>query len=68
MTTPGFSAEASLYDRSKRYWMMAQGSSRGDVVEPAGPIACAACLAATCWWAGPLCWGMCVPICFSPSP
>jgi hypothetical protein len=71
MTTPGFTAETSLYDGSQRYRMIAQEPSRGDVVEPAGPAAYAACVAicyAFGWLAGPACFVACIPLFTAPGP
>jgi len=67
MSTPGFTAEASLTERSEPYRMATQGPSPANVVEPAGPLQFALCINqfGGAWWAWTI---VCPPLLGAPGP
>ena len=69
MNAPGFTAQAAL--TPVRHTVPGGASleaSAGDTVEPAGPLAYAACVALCAWWMGPACLVACIPLFVAPSP
>jgi hypothetical protein len=71
MTLPGFTAEQVFgsppLGMQGSLMTSAKMSSSDAVVEPAGPVAYALCLALTCWL-GPECFVWCIPAFVEPSP
>ncbi len=68
MTTPGFTAEASLARGAPRRVVGSPCEVAIDAVEPAGPLAYAACVALCAWWLGPACFVACIPLFVAPGP
>lgn len=68
MTMPGFTAELSVAAVRGGGSAGVRDTDGSETLEPAGPLAYAACVALCAWWMGPACFAACIPLFVAPGP